>query len=90
MKTFNFNQTGGFKLTTDILSGLQDAYKIYSGVAKMAGDKAILVGCEDLGTSVADGFVVIAGETLEFKGALKQATVIVKEEISISGFKSKK
>lgn len=86
MKTFNFNQTGGFKLTTDVLSRLQDAYKIYSGVAKMAGNLAILGGCEDLVTTVSDGFVVIDGEPLEFKGALKQATVIIKEDIINSEF----
>lgn len=82
MRLFNFNQTGGFKLVTDILTKIQTAYSIYNGVAKMAGDKSILSGCEDLGTSVGDGYVVINGELLEFKGALKQATVIIKEEIT--------
>ncbi|MCT2563940.1 hypothetical protein [Chryseobacterium herbae] len=80
MKTFNFNQTGGFKLITEVLSGLQDAYSIFSGVAKMAGEKAIVSGCEDLGVTVGDGLVVIGGETLEFKGGVKQNTVIIKEE----------
>ncbi|GAA4156560.1 hypothetical protein GCM10022217_15680 [Chryseobacterium ginsenosidimutans] len=82
MKTFDFNQTGGLKLVTETLSGLQDAYSIFTGVAKMAGDKAILSGCEDLGTTVTDGYVVIGNETLEFKGAVKQTTVIIKEEIT--------
>lgn len=82
MKTFNFNQTGGFKLTTDTFSAVQSAYKIYSGVAKMAGDKAILSGCEVIGNTVSDGYVVIDGELLEFKGSIKQDTVIIKEEIT--------
>ncbi|KQT17436.1 hypothetical protein ASG31_08475 [Chryseobacterium sp. Leaf404] len=86
MKLFNFNQTGGFKLVTDILTKIQSAYSIYNGVARMAGDKAILSGCEDLGTSVGDGYVVINGEMLEFKGALKQTTVIIKEEIGTADF----
>lgn len=81
MKRFNFNQTGGLKLVTETLSGLQDAYSIYTGALKMAGDKAILSGCEELGGTVTDGFVIINGEILEFKGAVKQNTVIIKEEI---------
>ncbi|AZB17567.1 hypothetical protein EG352_07210 [Chryseobacterium indologenes] len=81
MKTFDFNQTGGFKLVTEVLAGLQEAYSIFNGVARMAGDKAILSGCNELGTNINDGVVVISGETLEFKGGVKQPTVIIKEEI---------
>ncbi|PTT43716.1 hypothetical protein DBR28_00050 [Chryseobacterium sp. HMWF028] len=86
MKRFNFNQTGGLKLVTETLSGLQDAYSIYSGALKMAGDKAILSGCEELGGTVTNGFVIINGELLEFKGAVKQDTVIIKEEIDTIQF----
>ncbi|AYZ12878.1 hypothetical protein EGY05_13510 [Chryseobacterium arthrosphaerae] len=86
MKTFDFNQTGGFKLVTEVLAGLQDGYSIFSGVAKMAGDKAIVSGCEDLGTNISDGIVIINGETLEFKGGVKQATVIIKEEKTQAAF----
>lgn len=82
MKTFNFNQTGGLKLVTEVFSGLQDAYKIYSSALKMAGDKAILSGCEELGGTVTNGIVIIGDEVLEFKGAVKQDTIIIKEEIS--------
>ncbi|UDQ54982.1 hypothetical protein LJF28_04770 [Chryseobacterium indologenes] len=81
MKTFDFNQAGGFKLNTEVLAGLQEAYSIFNGVAKMAGDKAILSGCNELGTNISDGLVVISGETLEFKGGVKQPTVIIKEEV---------
>lgn len=81
MKRFNFNQTGGLKLVTETLSGIQDAYSIYSGALKMVGDKAILSGCEELGGTVTNGFVVIGDEVLEFRGAVKQDTVIIKEEI---------
>lgn len=81
MKTFNYNQAGGLKLTTERFAEIQEAYNIYIGLARMAGDKAILSGCEDQGTSISDGYVVINGELLEFKGALKQSTVIIKEEV---------
>ncbi|MGG7468670.1 hypothetical protein [Chryseobacterium arthrosphaerae] len=86
MKRFNFNQTGGLKLVTETLAGIQDAYTIYSGALKMAGDKAILSGCEELGGTVTNGFVLIGDEILEFKGAVKQDTVIIKEEIINSQF----
>jgi len=82
MKTFDHNQTGGLKLVTERLSELQDAYSIYTGLARMAGDKAILSGCEILGNTVTDGTVMIGGEILEFKGAVKQDTVIVKEDLT--------
>lgn len=81
MKNFNFNQTGGLKLVTETLAGLQDAYQIYSLALKMAGDKAILSGCDDLGGTVTDGVVMINNELLEFKGAVKQDNVVIKEEI---------
>ncbi|MEG0927269.1 hypothetical protein [Chryseobacterium sp.] len=88
MRTFDFNQTGGLKLVTETLDGLQQAYSIYNGVARMAGDKSILSGCEDLGTNIGDGYVMINGELLEFKGAVKQATVIVKQEIVKMAFEN--
>ncbi|WP_185248996.1 phage baseplate protein [Chryseobacterium bernardetii] len=81
MRKFNYNQTGGLRLTTARFDEIQTAYNIFIGLARMAGDKAILSGCDDQGASISDGYVVINGELLEFKGALKQSTVIVKEEV---------
>jgi len=86
MRRFDFDQTGGFELVTESLSGLQEAYSIYTGALKMAGDRAILSGCEELGGTVTDGFVYINGELLEFKGAVKQDTVIIKEETTTVQF----
>lgn len=81
MKRFNFNQTGGFKLTTETFSGLQDAYSIVEGVARMAGNMAIVSGCEELSNSVvSDGVVLINGELLDFKQGIKINTVIIKTE----------
>ena len=87
MIRFNFNQTGGLKIITQVLSRIQDAYSIINGVAKMAGDKAILSGCEVNGTNVSNGTVVINGETLDFVGGILQTKVIIVEDISKAVFK---
>ncbi|SIT25676.1 hypothetical protein SAMN05421786_11554 [Chryseobacterium ureilyticum] len=81
MKTFNYNQAGGMRLTTERFNELQQAYSIFTGLAGMAGNKAIISGCEDQGTTISDGYVVINGELLEFKSALKQSSVIIKTEV---------
>ncbi|RKE82019.1 hypothetical protein [Chryseobacterium sp. AG363] len=80
MKTYNLNETEGFNFGVTVLSNLQEAYLTYSQLSKIAGNKAIVSGCEDLGTTVGDGFVVIDGEFLEFKGSIKQTTVVIKQE----------
>lgn len=80
MKTFSFNETEGFNFGTQVLTEIQDAYSIFVGVAKMAGEKSILSGCDDLGTSISDGVIFLNGELLDFRGSLKQTTVIIKEE----------
>lgn len=80
MKTFKFNETEGFNFGTKVLHEIQTSYSILTGVAKMAGDKAIISGCDDLGESVSDGVVFINGELLDFKSGVKQSTVIIKEE----------
>ncbi|MDE5525706.1 phage baseplate protein [Elizabethkingia meningoseptica] len=81
MKRFNFNQTGGLKFTTETLTNIQDAYSVVEGVGRMAGNMSIISGCEEAsGSIIADGMVIINGELLEFKGGIKQNTVIVREE----------
>lgn len=81
MKIFNFNQTGGFKVTTETLSDIQTAYSIVEGVARMAGNMAIISGCVETnaGATVSDGVVMIGEELLNFIGGAKQNTVIIRE-----------
>lgn len=88
MKKFNFNQTEGLEFNTETLAGIQDAYQIFEGVARMAGNKAILSGCEELGTTISNGIVVIDGEVLEFKGGVKQDKIIIREEITNAQFEN--
>ncbi|WP_407512800.1 phage baseplate protein [Elizabethkingia miricola] len=81
MKRFIFNQTGGLKFTTETLTNIQEAYSIVEGVGRMAGNMAIISGCDEFSNSIiSDGVVVINGELLNFKGGVKQNTVIIREE----------
>ena len=80
MNNIKFNQTGGFPLDTDVLNAMQTAYHLFNGLGHLAGDFAIISGCEEQGSNVGDGIVFIKGEVLPFKGGAKGDTVIIKEE----------
>lgn len=90
MKTFNFNQTGGFKLTTETLSDIQDAYSIVERVAQVAGNMAIISGCKETsgGASITNGVVMINDELLDFVGGGKLNTVIIREVITERKFEN--
>lgn len=81
MNRINYNQTGGFPLSTEILDAAQQAYSIFNQYGNMAGEKAIIVGCTELaGGAVTDGFVVINNELLPFRGGQKRENVIIVEK----------
>lgn len=80
MNKINFNQTGGFPLSTNILDAMQSAYAIFNQLGSLAGNKAIISGCEQLGNTVADGVIFLNGEILPFKGGAIGSSVIIKEE----------
>lgn len=81
MNRLNFNQTGGFPLSTNILDAVQEAYSIFNQFGNLAGEKAIIVGCTELpGGQVTDGFVSINNELLPFRGSQKSANVIIVEK----------
>lgn len=80
MDKIKFNQTGGFPLDTDILGAMQTAYSIFNHLGSLAGDKAIISGCQLTGNSVSDGVVFINGEILPFKGGTQGSSIIIKEE----------
>lgn len=80
MKKFLFNYPEGFNLVTETLDDIQSAYSIVEGVARMAGNLAIISGCEEaIGDKVNDGVVMIDNELLEFRGGNKLNTVIIQE-----------
>lgn len=80
MNLINFNQIGGFPLSTNILAKLQTAFSIFNALGNIVGDKTIISGCIVNGLNVADGVVYVNGEVLEFRGGLTQTKVIIKED----------
>lgn len=84
MNTVNFQQIGGFPLETNTLTEVQKAYSIFNAFGALAGDKTIISGCETQGNEVTNGFIYLDGELLEFRGGIKQTTVvIIQEEVAV-------
>jgi len=88
MNRAEFNQTGGFPFETDTLDFLQKVHTtLQSMAAAICGaTPCILSGCVVSGSSVSDGYVVINGELLPFKGATISANVGIIETISNKSF----
>lgn len=80
MNRLNFNQTGGFPLSTNILDAMQEAYSVFNSLGSLAGDKAIVSGCVVSGNNVSDGVIYLNGEILSFKGGTLGTSIIIKEE----------
>lgn len=83
------NGTDGFPLYTDTLAEAQGAWNVFNAFCGMAGDKVIISGCVQTGSYVSNGFIVIDGEVLPFKGGTLGVSVTIKEEITEREFKNK-
>lgn len=81
MNFLNFNQAGGFRLSTEILAATQAAYSLFNALAFIAGEKTIISGCNVTGSNVSDGVVFLNGEVYNFKGGSISANVIVRETV---------
>lgn len=81
MNQLNYNQVGGFPLTTRILDEIQKAYSIFNALGTIVGDKTIIAGCITTGSLVSDGVVNINGEVLEFRGGSTQTKVKIVEVV---------
>lgn len=79
MDNIKFNSTGGFPLDTDVLGAMQGAYSLFNQLGNLAGNKAIISGCDATGTSISDGIIFLNGEILPFKGGAKGTSIIIKE-----------
>ena len=88
MNRIDFNQTGGFPLSTQILDAGQKAYWILNQYAYFAGNNFVIItGCEaGSGGTVTDGYVVINGEPMPFIGTTATADVIIVEIPDSRGF----
>jgi hypothetical protein len=80
MNKIDFNQVGGFPMTTNILAKIQTAFSLFNALGNIVGDLTIISGCEVVGTNVTDGVVFINNEVLEFRGGLVQTKVTIKED----------
>lgn len=87
MNNIDYNQAGGFPLSTQILDAGQEAYKNFNAFGNFAGNLTIVTGCEDSsGGTVTNGFVSIYGELLPFVGTTVTASVVIIEISDSRGF----
>lgn len=84
MNRVNYEQTGGFPLDTTNLNFLQNCFRLLNSFGDLAGNKAIISGCEPVGNAVSDGVVYLNGEVFEFRSGTLGTSVIIKEE-AVSG-----
>lgn len=78
MNRIDFSNPGGFPLDTDTLDFLQKSYTDpIKELAKLGGNNYIISGVEDDGAKTTDGWVVIDGDIMPFKGDPKQSTVVI-------------
>jgi len=77
----DFLQTGGYRLETDTLKLMQDAYSLFHSLGEVIGNKSIIKGCNVLGNTVSDGVIYLNGELLFFQGGQTQTKVIVTETV---------
>ncbi|TXI14614.1 MAG: hypothetical protein E6Q66_05800 [Pedobacter sp.] len=78
MNIIDFSHSGGFPLETDTLNFLQNGFiDPIKALTALGGNNYIISGVVETNGKVSDGWVVINGEVLPFKGDFKQSTVIV-------------
>lgn len=77
MNTINFIQTGGVPFTNDVAQEFENAYKIFNAYGALAGDKTIISGCVENGSSVSDGFVYVNNELFYFEGGSKSDNIFL-------------
>ncbi len=89
MNRIDFSHAGGFPLDTDTLQFLQKSYsEPIKALTKLGGDNYIISGVIDDGIKTSDGWVVIDGEIMPFKGDLKQSTIVIVENIQTAHFEN--
>ena len=80
MNTINFIQTGGVPFTNNVAAEFEKAYSIFNAYGALAGDKTIISGCLENGSSVSDGFVYVNGELFYFEGGSKSDNIFLNEQ----------
>nr|DAX76036.1 MAG TPA: Baseplate structural protein [Caudoviricetes sp.] len=80
MNTINTEHNAGYPFDVAFLAFMQNSYRLFNSLGSMAGNKAIISGCEEIGNTITPGTVYINGELFPFEGGAKGDTVIIKEE----------
>ena len=79
MNTINTEHNAGYPFDVAFLAFMQNSYRLFNSLGSMAGNKAIISGCEEVGNTITAGTVYINGELFPFAGGAKDDTVIIKE-----------
>ena len=88
MNNIDFNQDGGFRLSTNVLAAVQASYSLFNALGWIGGNLTIISGCDVTGSSVSDGVVFINGEVFNFKGGNIGTNVIIRENITSYPFQN--
>lgn len=80
MNSIYTEHNAGYPFDVAFLAFMQNSYRLFNSLGSMAGNKAIISGCEEVGNTITPGTVYINGELFPFEGGAKGDTVIIKEE----------
>ena len=79
MNKLNLTHEAGYPFDVNFLAFMQNAYTLFNNLGHLAGNLAIISGCEQTGNTISAGTVFINGELLPFEGGAKSDTVFIKE-----------
>ena len=79
MNTINTEHNAGYPFDVAFLAFMQNSYRLFNSLGSMAGNKAIISGCEEVGNTITAGTVYINGELFPFTGGTKGDTIFIKE-----------
>ena len=79
MNSIYTEHNAGYPFDVAFLAFMQNSYRLFNSLGCMAGNKAIISGCEERGNTISPGTVFINGELFPFEGGAKDSTVFIKE-----------
>lgn len=79
MNSIYTEHNAGYPFDVAFLAFMQNSYLLFNSLGSMAGNKAIISGCEERGNTITSGTVFINGELFPFESGAKDSTVFIKE-----------
>ncbi len=80
MNKLHTEHNAGYPFDVAFLAFMQNAYNLFNHFGHLAGNKAIISGCKEVGNTITPGTVYINGELLPFEGGTKDDTVWIRED----------